>query len=447
MQKRGRVYADPAAQSAAKRRAVAKKAASYALAGDESGMRIDHDSDVPIPVPVTPTPTSKQRRISHPGAGAATPGTPHDDSRSLRKSTVTYSRIREEERRREAEEAVRRRKPTKMKAHIPLTQEQLLEEAIKTEELNKISLSELIKYEEETKKYTVNKPKYVEFTNRFIIDGINSRIFLIFFLQDYRAIRTISFQTRAVYCRLEHSNSNSSNIHDKLQQTLYERNLPLLLLFFSLFPDDFLFFCFKDPTQMLCAITGLPAKYRDPKTKLPFATIEAQRALHKQHRDAEMKSIYSMGEFYYDAEIIEDEDYDGSVDVMAVDESNIATQPYPPGVSTPLHMSAEVAAPAPSLAPAPAVAVVAPVPVIAQPAPAPAPVMVSLPPSIEITPEPSPAPDTTSQPAFAVPPRQRSASPQSPSTTAEGVTTRRSARRSSLPDSPSGPFRPGRDAK
>lgn len=37
-----------------------------------------------------------------------------------------------------------------------------------------------------------------------------------------------------------------------------------------------------EPDPQKCAITGLPAKYRDPLTKLPYATIEAFREIRKR---------------------------------------------------------------------------------------------------------------------------------------------------------------------
>lgn len=178
-QKRKGAYNDPAQQSAAKRRAVAKKAVEFALGGEDSGVKVDvsaeggvvADGDTPVPVPVRPPSTPKQKRA--PKAG--TPGTPgsQEDARSLRRSTVEYSKIREEERRREAEEATRRRRPTKVKEYVPLTQEQLLQEAKITEEKNKLSLAELVRYEEETKKYTINKPKYVDWRHQ-VEDGLTT---------------------------------------------------------------------------------------------------------------------------------------------------------------------------------------------------------------------------------------------------------------------------------
>uniref|UniRef100_A0A7S4B0Y4 Vps72/YL1 C-terminal domain-containing protein n=2 Tax=Chrysotila carterae TaxID=13221 RepID=A0A7S4B0Y4_CHRCT len=37
--------------------------------------------------------------------------------------------------------------------------------------------------------------------------------------------------------------------------------------------------------QRLCAITGLPAKYRDPVSGLPYANLDAFRELRKLHPD------------------------------------------------------------------------------------------------------------------------------------------------------------------
>eukprot|EP00697_Spironema_sp_BW2_P003169 gnl/Spiro4/14241_TR7657_c0_g1_i2.p1 gnl/Spiro4/14241_TR7657_c0_g1~~gnl/Spiro4/14241_TR7657_c0_g1_i2.p1 ORF type:complete len:316 (-),score=67.54 gnl/Spiro4/14241_TR7657_c0_g1_i2:236-1081(-) len=37
------------------------------------------------------------------------------------------------------------------------------------------------------------------------------------------------------------------------------------------------------PSPLVCAVTGLPAKYRDPRTGTPFATVEAFRAIRATH--------------------------------------------------------------------------------------------------------------------------------------------------------------------
>jgi hypothetical protein len=38
-----------------------------------------------------------------------------------------------------------------------------------------------------------------------------------------------------------------------------------------------------DPTATLCAITGLRAKYFDPVTRQPYATLAAFKQLRKMH--------------------------------------------------------------------------------------------------------------------------------------------------------------------
>ena len=40
------------------------------------------------------------------------------------------------------------------------------------------------------------------------------------------------------------------------------------------------------PTRTLCAITGLPAKYVDPVTKEPYATLDAFKQLRERHAAA-----------------------------------------------------------------------------------------------------------------------------------------------------------------
>ncbi|KAI3809307.1 hypothetical protein L1987_25278 [Smallanthus sonchifolius] len=53
------------------------------------------------------------------------------------------------------------------------------------------------------------------------------------------------------------------------------------------------------PEKAVCVVTGLPAKYRDPKTGLPYATKEAFKIIHKQHsNDISIKEKQSMGMLY-----------------------------------------------------------------------------------------------------------------------------------------------------
>ena len=41
-----------------------------------------------------------------------------------------------------------------------------------------------------------------------------------------------------------------------------------------------------DPEPTKCVITGLPAKYKDPLTGQPYATIQAFKEIRKQHAAA-----------------------------------------------------------------------------------------------------------------------------------------------------------------
>ena len=41
-------------------------------------------------------------------------------------------------------------------------------------------------------------------------------------------------------------------------------------------------------TKEKCAITGLPAKYRDPVTGLPYANLEAFKVIREQHTPKEL---------------------------------------------------------------------------------------------------------------------------------------------------------------
>ncbi|XP_021856564.1 SWR1 complex subunit 2 isoform X3 [Spinacia oleracea] len=46
----------------------------------------------------------------------------------------------------------------------------------------------------------------------------------------------------------------------------------------------------NDPQKALCAVTGLPAKYRDPKTGLPYATKEAFQTIRERYAADNMRA-------------------------------------------------------------------------------------------------------------------------------------------------------------
>jgi vacuolar protein sorting-associated protein 72 len=51
-------------------------------------------------------------------------------------------------------------------------------------------------------------------------------------------------------------------------------------------------------TKEKCAITGLPAKYRDPVTGLPYANLEAFKIIREQHtsKDSAALAVQRQGE-------------------------------------------------------------------------------------------------------------------------------------------------------
>ncbi|XP_048490351.1 SWR1 complex subunit 2 isoform X2 [Beta vulgaris subsp. vulgaris] len=60
------------------------------------------------------------------------------------------------------------------------------------------------------------------------------------------------------------------------------------------------YFSKNDPQKAVCAITGLPAKYRDPKTGLPYATKEAFQMIRERYAAENSRSGGKMavGELY-----------------------------------------------------------------------------------------------------------------------------------------------------
>ncbi|KAL6658687.1 hypothetical protein ACP70R_002727 [Stipagrostis hirtigluma subsp. patula] len=56
------------------------------------------------------------------------------------------------------------------------------------------------------------------------------------------------------------------------------------------------------PEKPVCVVTGLPAKYRDPKTGLPYATIEAfkiiRESFQKEEADRKRPNMTKMGELF-----------------------------------------------------------------------------------------------------------------------------------------------------
>eukprot|EP01127_Copromyxa_protea_P016276 TRINITY_DN4803_c0_g1_i1.p1 TRINITY_DN4803_c0_g1~~TRINITY_DN4803_c0_g1_i1.p1 ORF type:complete len:357 (-),score=90.31 TRINITY_DN4803_c0_g1_i1:39-1109(-) len=154
--------------------------------------------------------------------------------RTLRRTTVVNTLESEAQRKIDEEEENQRQaqKEREVKSIPKMSQMQLLEEAKETEILNLQSLEEmkrldLLKKKKMPTRYKITGPKIVEITN---IDGT----FVCFNNTSYPAI----------------FNSKS---------------------------DPY-------PEKAVCAVTGLPAKYFDPLTQTPYATIEAFQTLRERYK-------------------------------------------------------------------------------------------------------------------------------------------------------------------
>jgi vacuolar protein sorting-associated protein 72 len=121
----------------------------------------------------------------------------------------------------------------KRKKKKKLTQEELLAECAHTEVINTRSLQALLDIEEESKRKTQTKKRK----------------------ESGALIRTYSYGGQSLY-----------TFTDPI-------GLPMV---FDGFNDPV-------PKPAVCAITGLPAKYKDPKTGQPYANAEAFKKLRAGH--------------------------------------------------------------------------------------------------------------------------------------------------------------------
>uniref|UniRef100_A0A5B6ZXZ8 Putative SWR1 complex subunit 2 isoform X1 n=1 Tax=Davidia involucrata TaxID=16924 RepID=A0A5B6ZXZ8_DAVIN len=158
--------------------------------------------------------------------------------RIVRKSTRTSVIVRQAERDaiRAALQAtmkpIKRRKEGEEKR---MTQEEMLLEAAQTEIMNLRNLERVLAREEEVKKRAV--------VHKAVYSGPQIR-----------------YLSRNGCSYLEYSNGLSFQSEISTTSTPY-------------------------PQKAVCAVTGLPAKYRDPKTGLPYATKEAFRIIRQQFLD------------------------------------------------------------------------------------------------------------------------------------------------------------------
>ncbi|TVU43860.1 hypothetical protein EJB05_10360 [Eragrostis curvula] len=174
----------------------------------------------------------------------------------IRKSTRTSVIVRQAER-----EAIRAEKEATAKPIIKkkkegeekrMTQEEMLLEAAETEIMNLRNLERVLAREEEVKKKAVvHKDTY---------DG-----------------PVVRFCSRDGESRLEFINGASFG------SELCTTSAPY-------------------PEKSICVVTGLPAKYRDPKTGLPYATMEAFKIIResflKEAADKRRPNMLKMGELF-----------------------------------------------------------------------------------------------------------------------------------------------------
>ncbi|KAL2936159.1 SWR1 complex subunit 2 [Bienertia sinuspersici] len=172
-----------------------------------------------------------------------------EGEKAVRKSTRTAVIVRQAER-----EAIRAAlqattKPIKRKKEGEekrMTQEEMLLEAAQTEIMNLRNLERVLAREEEVKKRAiVHKPVYTGPQIRYSSKNGN--------LEAMKCTIDIAGNS---YLEFRNGVSFDSEISTK--------SVPY-------------------PEKALCAITGLPAKYRDPKTGLPYATKEAFQVIRERY--------------------------------------------------------------------------------------------------------------------------------------------------------------------
>ncbi|CAM0910656.1 unnamed protein product [Alopecurus aequalis] len=178
-----------------------------------------------------------------------------ESEKIIRKSTRTSVIVRQAEReaiRAEKQATARPIKKRKEGEEKRMTQEEMLLEAAETEIMNMRNLERVLAREEEVKKKAV--------VQKAVYEG-----------------PTVRFYSRDGQSHLEFSNGASFGTELCTSSTPY-------------------------PEKHVCAVTGLPAKYRDPKTGLPYATMAAFKIIResflKEEPDKKRPNMSSMGELF-----------------------------------------------------------------------------------------------------------------------------------------------------
>ncbi|XP_037460967.1 SWR1 complex subunit 2-like [Triticum dicoccoides] len=178
-----------------------------------------------------------------------------ESEKTIRKSTRTSVIVRQAEREAIRAEKKATAKPIKKRKEGEekrMTQEEMLLEAAETEIMNMRNLERVLAREEEVKKKAV--------VQKAVYEG-----------------PTLRFHSRDGESRLEFINGASFGSELCTTSTPY-------------------------PEKSVCVVTGLPAKYRDPKTGLPYATMAAFKIIResflKEEPDKKRPNMSNMGELF-----------------------------------------------------------------------------------------------------------------------------------------------------
>ncbi len=178
------------------------------------------------------------------------------ERRILRKSTVDLAKVKEKQRQDQEKQRLKLSMQSLVhpKKHDRLTQEQLLNEAKRTEVIN---LASLESYRLQTEKKNYKEKKHT-------IDGPVVR---------YHSVVMPTVPITDITTVDDDMRNNN--------QKRYSRN-------FIVFTDDsyyktFSYVCPTRPKRVYCSVTGLPAKYIDPLTKVSYSTAHAFRIIRNRY--------------------------------------------------------------------------------------------------------------------------------------------------------------------
>ena len=215
----------------------------------------------------------KKERVPRAGKPKAPSySTQEGEERTLRKSTVEFTEERKRQRRLQAK---KKNVPRKKTTDRVFTQAELLEEAKLTEIENLRSLEAFVRLEEEKKKTT---------SRRKVVSGPTVRYLSM-------TMPLVSEKDGSEIVDTSLSNAiDISNDPPKIGSNLhYSRNFVEFsdaTTIEEIFPRKV---SPRIPRRHFCPITGQVAKYFDPVTQTPYATVEAFKALRGRYVDTEQQ--------------------------------------------------------------------------------------------------------------------------------------------------------------